>query len=116
MNFKKGFTLIELLVVVGIIAILASVVLALLGGARSKGSDGAIKSNLANGLKQAEVFYNTNTSNPTSYTNVCSTTTPQGGATTLYPTVIAAARAAGLSSYGLNNSPAAQWNRATCNN
>lgn len=71
MNTKKGFTLIELLVVVGIIGILAAVVLASLNNARKKGGDAGVKSNLASARSQAEVFYNTNSVAPNTYTNVC---------------------------------------------
>lgn len=59
-NLKKGFTLIELLVVVAIIGILASVVLASLTSARSKGKDAAIFAQLSNMRAQAELFYATN--------------------------------------------------------
>lgn len=84
LNFKKGFTLIELLVVVAIIGILASVVLASLNTARSKGADASIKANLANIRAQAEILYDT----AGSYTGLCANAT------------VAAATAAAASAHG----------------
>lgn len=57
---KKGFTLIEILVVILIIGLLAAVVLAMLGSAQDKGSNGAIKASSDSLRKQAELAYNNN--------------------------------------------------------
>lgn len=70
-NFKKGFTLIELLVVVAIIGILASVVLASLNSARTKGSNAAVKANLSGIRAQAEILYDT----ASSYASICADAT-----------------------------------------
>ncbi len=58
MNLKKGFTLIELLVVIAIIGILASVVLASLNSARTKGKDASAKTSITSVRAQSEIFYN----------------------------------------------------------
>ncbi|MEZ4200293.1 MAG: type II secretion system protein [Candidatus Paceibacterota bacterium] len=89
-TFARGFTLIELLVVIAIIGILASVVLASLNSARSKGQDAAIRSNLNNARAQAEIYYDDNSN---SYASVC--TTGSASTTPGIADLVAAATAAG---------------------
>ena len=115
-NFKKGFTLIELLVVVAIIGILASVVLASLNNANSKGKDAAVKSNLKNAVTQGEILYNTRSANKETYTGVCTNGVVAGETTArgIGELVLAAAKATGLSVYGTNIVGSATT--ATCNN
>ena len=71
---QKGFTLIELLVVVAIIGILASVVLASLNTARTKGSDAAIKANLSGMRESSALIYDSTGT----YDTVCNSGTNSG--------------------------------------
>ena len=104
----SGFTLIELLVVVAIIGILASVVLASLNSARSKGSDANIKSNLANARAQAEVFY-LNSATGT-YEGVCATS----GSNVIGTMVNAAENTYDGSVTTYADATASTWNTAQC--
>jgi prepilin-type N-terminal cleavage/methylation domain-containing protein len=112
-SWCRGFTLIELLVVIAIIGVLSSVVLASLNSARSKAVDASIKSNLKNAISQGEIFYNTNTIIPNSYTNIC-TNGDIGGAKGIGSFVLAAAKIRGLNDYIINGTGTAIT--ATCNN
>ena len=64
-SFSKGFTLIELLVVIGIIGLLASTVLVSLGGARVQARNVRRKTDLTQLRLALELYYNSNTSYPT---------------------------------------------------
>ncbi|MFA4998418.1 MAG: DUF1566 domain-containing protein [Candidatus Paceibacterota bacterium] len=54
---KKGFTLVELLVVIAIIGILAAIVLAYMGNARSKARDARRQSDVSQVLNAQEMYY-----------------------------------------------------------
>ena len=113
-KFQSGFTLIELLVVVAIIGILAAVILVSSSAARGKGVDTAVKSNLATMRNQGEIFYNSNTAAPNTYTQVC-TNGIIGGVQGVGAGVLAAAKARNLAGYATDPAGGGTSTTATCN-
>jgi prepilin-type N-terminal cleavage/methylation domain-containing protein len=73
---SRGFTLIELLVVIAIIGILSSVVLASLGGARSKSRDARRLSDMKQFQLALELYYDTNREYPINLSDVAPTYIP----------------------------------------
>ncbi len=117
-NKKQGFTLIELLVVIAIIGILASVILASLNAARSKGADAAVKSNLSNIRAQASLYYDTNGTYGVSGSCGFNGTGTQistcagmfaPGSSTAQAGIKAAAVASGSTAYGFTNAAGDAW-------
>jgi prepilin-type N-terminal cleavage/methylation domain-containing protein len=129
-KFTRGFTLIELLVVIAIIGILASIVLVSLNGARKKGSDARVISDVQeirtaletgyNGSAYSDILndnatnYTTTGSNYGNFSNIISPTGPdntnintlvsdarsQGGNVLIYGYYTSANTANGYAIYG----------------
>ncbi len=107
-GFNKGFTLIELLVVIAIIGILAGIVLASLGSARSGGKDAAVQEQMSSMRTQAELFY---AANSNTYTTVCAS-----GTNNIAALVTATISSSGVSGGAQSNTAnaAGAYNKVTC--
>ncbi len=108
------------MVVIAIIGVLASVVLAAVNSARSKGADSAVKANLASTRPQAELFYDANSysyDGGSSATDLCNSAASVGSPAVkgIYPGVYAAAQAMSIASVTINNASATSASTVTCN-
>ncbi len=109
MSFARGFTLIELLVVIAIIGILAGIVLASLGGARSKGKDVAVEGAIRSLKNQVELDYNAASGNYNASFTVSS------GVASLLTTGAYTSIAASVASNGASGSVVGTTNSAVAN-
>jgi len=72
MKNKKGFTLIEMLIVITIIAVLASLILVGMGGARARSRDSRRIADLHNVMNALELYYSLNGTYPIRTSNSAS--------------------------------------------